>query len=132
MVASSSTCRAFMTRSNIVSQIVQTLGFMRLWRMPTARYGRAATVRKAIGSFIFCQQPTQKIGCDAMWQLPQSRERGLASGRGVSTRRRPSNMQRMAQRRERRLVKSLAHRRMGVDGERDVFEARAHFQRQRK
>ena len=41
-------------------------------------------------------------------------------------------MQRMAQRRERRLVESFAQRRMGVDGERDVFEARAHFQRERK
>ncbi len=29
-------------------------------------------------------------------------------------------------------MKSFAQRRMGVDGERDVFEARAHFQRQRK
>ena len=75
MVASSSTCRAFMTRSNIVSQMVQTLGFMRLWRMPIARYGTAATVRKAMGSFMFCQQPTQKIGCDAIRRLPQSRER---------------------------------------------------------
>ena len=73
MVASSSTCRAFMTLSNIVSQIVQTLGFMRLWRMPTARYGTAAMVRKAMGSFIFCQQPTQKTGCDAIWLLLQSR-----------------------------------------------------------
>jgi hypothetical protein len=33
----------------------------------------------------------------------------------------------MAARRERRFVESLAHRRMGVDGERDVFEARAPF-----
>jgi hypothetical protein len=61
-----------MTRSNIVSQIVQTLGFMRLWRMPTARYGTAAMVRKAMGSFMFCQQPTQKIGCDAMSEAPES------------------------------------------------------------
>ena len=45
---------------NIVSQIVQMLGFMRLGRMPTARYGTAAMVRKAIGIFMFCQQPTQE------------------------------------------------------------------------
>jgi hypothetical protein len=45
---------------------VQVLGFMRLRRMPTARNGAAATVRKGIGSFIFCQQPTHKIGCDAI------------------------------------------------------------------
>jgi hypothetical protein len=41
-------------------------------------------------------------------------------------------MQRMAEGRERRLVESLARRRMGVDGECDVFEARAHFERERK
>jgi hypothetical protein len=58
-----------MTRSNIVSQIVHTLGFMRLRRMPTARNGAAATVRKGMGIFMFCQQPTQKIGCDAICQL---------------------------------------------------------------
>jgi hypothetical protein len=28
-----------------------------------------------MGSFIFCQQPTQKIGCDAIRRLPESRER---------------------------------------------------------
>jgi hypothetical protein len=26
-----------------------------------------------MGSFIFCQQPTQKIGCDAIWLLLQRR-----------------------------------------------------------
>jgi hypothetical protein len=36
-------------------------------------------------------------------------------------------MQRMAQRSERRLVEGFAQRRMRVDGERDVFEAHAHF-----
>src|ERR1700727_630509 len=75
MVASILTCRAFMTRSNIVSQIVQVLGFMRLWRMPTARNGTAAMVRRAMGSFIFCQQPRQKIGCD-----PIRRPRNLRAG----------------------------------------------------
>jgi hypothetical protein len=39
-------------------------------------------------------------------------------------------MQRMAERRQRRLVEGLAQRRTGVDGERDVFEARAHFERE--
>jgi hypothetical protein len=34
-------------------------------------------VRKAMGSFIFCQHPRQKIGCDAICWLPQSRERGV-------------------------------------------------------
>jgi hypothetical protein len=29
-------------------------------------------VRKAMGSFIFCQQPKQKIGCDAMSEAPES------------------------------------------------------------
>jgi hypothetical protein len=38
----------------------------------------------------------------------------------------------MSQRRERRLMEGLAHRRMGVDGERDVFEARAYFERERR
>ena len=41
-------------------------------------------------------------------------------------------MQRMAQRCERRLVEGFAQRRMSVDGERNVFETRAHFKRQRK
>ena len=41
-------------------------------------------------------------------------------------------MQRMAERRERRLVESLAHRRMRMDGECDVFEARAHFPARRQ
>jgi hypothetical protein len=39
--------------------------------MPTARNGTAAIVRRAIGIFMFCQQPTQKIGCDAIWRLLQ-------------------------------------------------------------
>src|ERR1700722_2132112 len=38
----------------------------------------------------------------------------------------------MAQRRERRFVEGFAQRWMGVNGERDVFEARAHFERERK
>jgi hypothetical protein len=29
-------------------------------------------VRKAMGSFIFCQQPKQKIGCDAISEAPES------------------------------------------------------------
>src|SRR6185437_3762969 len=43
-----------------------------------------------------------------------------------------SNMQRMAERRERRLRERLAQRRVGVDGERHVLEPRAHLQRERK
>src|ERR1700722_13410797 len=43
-----------------------------------------------------------------------------------------SNMQRMPQRRKRRLVEGFAQRRMGVDSECDVFEARAHLQDQRE
>jgi hypothetical protein len=40
--------------------------------MPTARNGAAAMVRKAMGIFIFCQQPTQKIGCDTIRRLRSS------------------------------------------------------------
>src|ERR1700729_2389283 len=43
-----------------------------------------------------------------------------------------SNMQRVAERRQRRFVKGFAQRRMGVDGECDVFEPRAHLQGQRE
>ncbi len=70
MVASISICRAFMTRSNIVSQMVQVLGFMRLGRMPTARKGTEAKPRKGTGNLSVSQQPLQSNGCDAMRWLP--------------------------------------------------------------
>jgi hypothetical protein len=77
MVASISICRAFMTRSNIVSQIVQVLGFMRLGRMPTARNGMEAKPRKGTGNLRVSQQPLQSSGCDVIGWLPDRRERGL-------------------------------------------------------
>jgi hypothetical protein len=36
-----------------------------------------ATPRKGMGSFRFCQQPLQRIGCDAIRSLPDNRERGV-------------------------------------------------------
>ncbi len=47
-LASMVTVRAFMVRSNINSQIVHRLGFMRLGRMPTARNGTDSTPRSGI------------------------------------------------------------------------------------
>src|SRR5580658_8672407 len=43
-----------------------------------------------------------------------------------------SNMQRMPQPSKRRLMEGFAHGWMGVDGPRDVLEARAHLKRERK
>ncbi|HEY5818290.1 MAG TPA: hypothetical protein VIU14_07800 [Mesorhizobium sp.] len=51
--------RAFITRVNMSSQMVQVLGFMRLGRMPKARNGREAGPRKGTGTRICCQQPMQ-------------------------------------------------------------------------
>src|ERR1700685_3386911 len=81
MVASISICRAFMTRSNIVSQIVQVLGFMRLGRMPTARNGTEAKPRQGTGNFSVSQQPLQRSGCDAIGSFPQDRERVFSTKR---------------------------------------------------
>ena len=55
------TVRAFMVRSNINSQIVQMLGFMRLGRMPTTRNGADSTPRNGIGMCFCCQQPLQIV-----------------------------------------------------------------------
>jgi hypothetical protein len=42
---------------NIISQIVQVFGFIRLGRMPKARNGAEAIPRKGTGTCICCQQP---------------------------------------------------------------------------
>jgi hypothetical protein len=53
------TWRAFITLVNIISQIVQRLGFIRLGRIPTARNGADAIPRSGTGNLICCQQPLQ-------------------------------------------------------------------------
>jgi hypothetical protein len=46
-------------RSNIISQMVQRLGFIRLGRMPNGRNGSDNGPRNGTGMCICCQQPLQ-------------------------------------------------------------------------
>jgi hypothetical protein len=49
--------RARITFVNIISQMVQMFGFIRLGRMPKARRGSAAMPRNGMGTWSCCQQP---------------------------------------------------------------------------
>ena len=51
------TWRAFITLVNIISQMVQVLGFIRLGRMPNARNGTDTTPRSGTGRCMCSQQP---------------------------------------------------------------------------
>jgi hypothetical protein len=48
-------------RVNIISQIVQMLGFIRLGLMPKARNGTDRPPRSGIGMCICCQHPLQIV-----------------------------------------------------------------------
>jgi hypothetical protein len=58
-VASTTIRRAFATRSNTTSQIVQVFGFMRLGRLPKMRKGMDTGPRSGAGSLSWPQQPFQ-------------------------------------------------------------------------
>ncbi|VTZ65369.1 hypothetical protein EMEDMD4_790393 [Sinorhizobium medicae] len=51
--------RAFITRVNMSSQIVQVFGFIRLGRIPNARKGMEAGPRRGTGTCICSQHPLQ-------------------------------------------------------------------------
>jgi hypothetical protein len=53
--------RAFMTRENAISQMVQVFGFIRLGLMPNRRNGADNGPRSGIGMCRFCQHPRQIV-----------------------------------------------------------------------